>query len=131
MANIFTIVCFCIVVTVSGIPKERLDIEFENHSQRANFSKYPCENSQPRLFHLEEVSMEVWEEYKYTLKEIRPHVTVLHRCQNSGCCEFNKRCKPILEKKVELVYFHTLRDKYFSIEAINHKKCQCQDYILK
>ncbi|KAG5896071.1 hypothetical protein JTB14_006860 [Gonioctena quinquepunctata] len=105
--------------------------EYLSHSARVSRKLFPCSEPQRRVVSLRElVEKEEYDEnYKKFIKDIRPRGTILHRCENSGCCKsYNEKCQPFKENNVDLTYMYTIENsaKYFTITAKNHTKCACQ-----
>lgn len=59
---------------------------------------------------------------------IRPHATVLHRCDPGQSCNLSHYCAPLQLKEVSLIFAVYNRDgrKYIEGLAQNHTECGCQ-----
>lgn len=64
------------------------------------------------------------------LQTIAPRVTVLHRCENAGCCsEPGFTCSPASVKNVELGFMVIPSKGAPSVRVVtasNHTSCSCQ-----
>lgn len=61
------------------------------------------------------------------LLQLQPTETILHRCDNSGCCDQNEKCSPNHIKYVPLMFFVSGENDYVELWAKNHTECVCKD----
>ncbi|KAJ8922334.1 hypothetical protein NQ315_004277 [Exocentrus adspersus] len=92
---------------------------------------FPCKDPQPRVLQLEDVVPEnvLKDKYEGVREMIRPTVTLLHRCNATGCCEnFSDRCMPSSTTEVTLTFaiFHPSIHEFFKVKATNHTACACE-----
>ncbi|CAG9856164.1 unnamed protein product [Phyllotreta striolata] len=114
---------------------QQYDRYMEEISIRA---QYKCGEPKPRIIYLHEIvdNETIWmEKYDSNAKNVRPFGVVLHRCNNSGCCEaYNKRCEPLHVETVTLSFMlvvpsadgTTSKSVFEDHEVKNHTKCSCQ-----
>lgn len=92
------------------------------------FVDFKCKDPQPRAFQVSKILGDKFE----TDKIYSPCMTVLHRCNKSGCCQPGYFCKANTAKKVQLV-FRMEKEKahrkkgisYVMVTAKNHTSCFC------
>lgn len=114
-------------VTIVSAAIVQSEIDIVKH-MKTNM-KFKCNNPQPR-------SVIVHEDQNPNLS-FMPSMTVLHRCQRSGCCT-NGICSPATEEDVKIVFKKTVYsrpieddDSLFLNETFiteilkNHTSCHC------
>ncbi|XP_044765510.1 uncharacterized protein LOC123321796 [Coccinella septempunctata] len=100
--------------------------EFEKwKDHNAIVEEFKCREPQARSFQWDSL---VGEDFKINDKEIIvPWSTVLHRCENSGCCSNGKICLPKKTEMIDLTFATVSRKRnYFTVTAENHTECSCQ-----
>nr|CAI5840002.1 unnamed protein product [Callosobruchus analis] len=105
-----TLVLFVLVLDVK---EGRREIQFDCEAIM------PCRQPQPRAYRISELLG------KDQLASFRPNMVILHRCDNSGCCNDKTLiCLPLSTEEVNMSYYQSgrLRSKYFT----NHTQCSCQ-----
>lgn len=123
-SSLFILAAFLLVsVTPVKVSKQQL---FNETSWRTN--NFKCRDAQPRTVYASEILGDKFE----TDKVYVPHMTVLHKCYNSGCCQPNYFCNAETIEDIQLV-FRAEKDKahgkkertYVSVIARNHTSCHC------
>lgn len=67
----------------------------------------------------------------HSLFQIRPLGTIVHRCEEAGCCtNYNERCQPNKIEEVTLKFAVLQRRKTdFTVTIRNHTECSCQQML--
>nr|XP_023024448.1 uncharacterized protein LOC111512541 [Leptinotarsa decemlineata] len=129
-ASIYLKVVFLLAAWTYTVICENID-EFREHTKRISPNKFPCSEPQPRVLYLKDLVEEnvYQEKYRNIIQHIYPINTILHRCENTGCCgKFNERCKAMNDDDVDLTFMSVRSSsvEFYHISATNHTLCGCQ-----
>ncbi|KAL3284420.1 hypothetical protein HHI36_018580 [Cryptolaemus montrouzieri] len=90
---------------------------------------FKCQNPQPRSFELTELFSEN-DALIPQIENIYPSSTVLHRCENAGCCSGINQCLPKTNETIDLTFGIVQpglsRVQYVHRLVLNHTACSCQ-----
>ncbi|CAH1993942.1 unnamed protein product [Acanthoscelides obtectus] len=106
------LIFICLFVFVC-VKEGRREIQFDCEAVM------PCKAPQPRAYRISELLG------RDQLVSFKPNMVILHRCDNSGCCNDKTLiCLPLNTEEVNMSYYYLgrLRYRYF----INHTECSCQ-----
>ncbi|XP_023024451.1 uncharacterized protein [Leptinotarsa decemlineata] len=100
--------------------------EYTKHLDMIKREQFTCNTPQRRAISAKEIAQ--YEDELPKNVKIFPEMTVLHRCESSGCCKGNKTCSAQTDEEVPLTFLVVFGAvvKHIEITATNHTSCSCQ-----
>ncbi|XP_044765499.1 uncharacterized protein LOC123321788 [Coccinella septempunctata] len=97
------------------------------HSQSVD--NFKCQIPQARSFEIPEL-FEQDDPLVLHVENVYPSTTILHRCENAGCCSGMKHCAPNTTEIVNLIFGivqpGVSKIDYVNKDVVNHTSCSCE-----
>lgn len=128
--TVLSVLAFLAIISaVSMAPSDyKNNVKLFRETQ-AKSSDFKCKHPQPKAVLISEV---LGDKYQ-TDKIYMPYMTVLHRCNSTGCCQPGFSCQPEtfeivkIGVKMESVISSRKKPSYLPVNALNHTSCACMD----